>query len=128
MILTLNLWPGVCRAALHRPPLSSGQSIPVFLKRLGAFAPIHYFFLPSFAGAASPAPANNQETPAPPPTDAEPGEDGLLDGFVAAQFQVRAGGDAVLSEAPLDRDARARALFSRINQGSSAGSVLSPVL
>ena len=58
--------------------------------------------------------------------DAEPGEDGLLDRFAAAELEARVERDAVLKEVPLDHDARART-FSRINQGSSAGGVLSPV-
>ena len=39
--------------------------------------------------------------------NAQPGEDGLLDGFVAAQFQARAQGDAAFGELAFDGVTRA---------------------
>jgi hypothetical protein len=44
--------------------------------------------------------------------DAEAGEDGLLDGFVAAQFQARAEGDATFGEVAFDGVAGAGAFFA----------------
>jgi len=54
--------------------------------------------------------------------DAQAGEDGLLDGFVAAEFQSRADDNAVFIETALDGVAALRVPepFSRISQGSCA--------